>query len=184
MVTASTGRECLTLAEQTRPNLILLDIAMPEMNGWQVAQRLHGAARERAAILILSANPIDPARLAGAERLHDDYLMKPIDLRQLLKKVHALLNIEWLYEEEVAPAGPRAGLPEALSNAAPPDRDIDELIGLGEIGHVRRIHEKLSMIANEAPECASFVARMRAFMTTFDMKHYVAALEAIRNRHA
>src|SRR3984893_10916713 len=92
ILTASSGRECLTLANQNKPNLILLDIAMPEMDGWQVAQRLRGSSRERAAIVILSANAIDPSRLREAERLYDDYLMKPIDLRQLLKKIHALLN--------------------------------------------------------------------------------------------
>ena len=47
----------------SKPNLILLDIAMPEMDGWEVAQRLRRAARERAAIVMLSANAIDPSRL-------------------------------------------------------------------------------------------------------------------------
>jgi hypothetical protein len=62
--------------------------------------------------------------------------------------------------------------------------DIDELINLGEIGHVRQIHQKLTVIAEGSPECADFVAQMRAFMITFDLKRYVAALEAIRSRHA
>ena len=52
---------------------------------------------------MLSANAIDPSHLLDAERLHDDYLMKPIDLRQLLKKIHALLDIEWVYEDRRAP---------------------------------------------------------------------------------
>ena len=99
VLTAASGRECLALAEQHKPNLILLDIAMPEMDGWEVARR---CARLRA-----SAPPssccrptpsIQPA--AEGERLHDDYLMKPIDLRQLLGRLHALLNIEWTYEPE------------------------------------------------------------------------------------
>ena len=68
VLTAATGRECLKLAEQNTPNLILLDIAMPEMDGWQVALRLRGASRERAAILMLSANAIDPSRQAESER--------------------------------------------------------------------------------------------------------------------
>jgi CheY-like chemotaxis protein len=93
VLTASTGMECLALADRHKPNLILLDVAMPEMDGWEVARRLRQASREPTAIVILSANAIDPSRLLEGERLHDDYVMKPIDLRQLLKKIHALLNI-------------------------------------------------------------------------------------------
>jgi CheY-like chemotaxis protein len=176
---ASGGRECLALVERLRPNLILLDIAMPDMDGWQVAQRIR-AARERPAILVLSANAIDADRLGGPERLHDDYMMKPIDLRQLLKKIHALLNIEWVYEEAKAEPAAERGAAAAVPLAA----DIAELIGLGEIGHVRRIHEKLNAIIEASPACAAFVAQLRGHVKAFDLKRYVATLEAIRNGHA
>jgi signal transduction histidine kinase/CheY-like chemotaxis protein len=180
ILTAASGKECLALAERHKPNLILLDIAMPEMNGWQVAQRLRRLARQRAAIVMLSANAIDPSGLLEAERLYDDSLMKPIDLRQLLKKIHALLNIEWIYE-------PRAGLPavpEATAEpiAVPDGADIAELISLGEIGHVRKILEKLLDIENRSPDCRDFVAQMRGIVDAFDLKRYAAALEVIRNR--
>ncbi len=177
---AAGGRECLALVERLRPNLILLDIAMPDMDGWQVAQRIRNAGRERPAILVLSANALDPGRLAGAERLHDDYLMKPIDLRQLLKKIHALLNIEWIYEEPAAQAPNVAPAAGAIPSAA----EIAELLGLGEIGHVRRIHEKLNAIMIASPACAGFVGELRGFVKAFDLKRYVATLEAIRTGHA
>jgi len=179
VLTASNGRECLAIAEQQKPNLILLDIAMPEMDGWQVAQRLRRMPRDRAAIIILSANAIDPSRLGDSERLHDDYLMKPIDLRQLLKKIHALLNIEWIHELAAASAPvPTAAL--SSPPAAPPTADVDELIYLGEIGHVRRILDKLGEIERSSPNCGAFVGQMRAMVNAFDLKRYAAALEAVR----
>jgi signal transduction histidine kinase/CheY-like chemotaxis protein len=178
VVSAASGRECLQLAEQNRPNLVLLDIAMPEMDGWQVAQRFRSRSRERVAIVMLSANAIDPNHMLDAGRLYDDCLMKPIDLRQLLKIIHALLNIEWIYEPEaLAPA-----LPAVL--VAPSGDDIDELIGLGEIGHVRRILERLSEIESGAPEYGDFVGRMRTIVDTFDLKRYTATLVEIRDSHA
>jgi signal transduction histidine kinase/CheY-like chemotaxis protein len=177
MLSASTGRECLALAEDSKPNLILLDIAMPEMDGWQVAQRLRRLSSERVAIVMLSANALDPSRLLEGEPLYDDYLMKPIDVRQLLKKIHALLNIEWTYEAESAPPA----VPATLSSLrAPPGADIDELISLGEIGHVRRILEKLREIESNSPHCADFVAQMRNIVNAFDLKRYATALEAVR----
>jgi hypothetical protein len=108
--------------------------------------------------------------------------MKPIDLRQLLKTMHVLLNIEWIYEPQDAQAAAPARAP--IEPLMPSGDDIAELIGLGEIGHIRRIHEKLSDLENAAPEYARFVAQMRAFVNTFDLKRYVAALEAIRSGHA
>jgi CheY-like chemotaxis protein len=182
VLSASTGTECLTLADQRRPNLILLDIAMPEMDGWEVARRLRQTSRERAAIVILSANAIDPSRLLEGERLHDDYVMKPIDLRQLLKKMHALLNIEWTYEPETA--GPSVLAAPSGPIVLPPGDVIDELIGLGEIGHVRKILDKLREIEAAAPECTDFVVQMRTIVDAFDLRRYAAALEALRSSHA
>jgi signal transduction histidine kinase/CheY-like chemotaxis protein len=180
VVSAGTGRECLQAVEKTNPNLILLDIAMPEMDGWEVAQRLRRQPGKRAAILMLSANAIDPHHMLEAERLYDDTLMKPIDLRQLLKKIHALVDITWLYETE-------AEAPPALPPAAfalPASRDIDELIRLGEIGHVTRILEKLSEIESGAPECCEFITRMRVMVNAFDFTRYASALREVRGAHA
>ena len=97
VVSAASGRECFALAAQARPNLVLLDIAMPEMDGWEVAQWFRSRSRERVAIVMLSANAVDPNHMLDAGRLYDDCLMKPVDLRQLMQKIHALLNIEWIY---------------------------------------------------------------------------------------
>jgi signal transduction histidine kinase/CheY-like chemotaxis protein len=181
MVIAATGKECLLLAELHNPNLILLDIAMPEMDGWQVAQRLRRQqSHERPAILILSANAVDPHHMLEAERLYDDTLMKPIDLRQLLKKIHALLNIEWVYETEAAPPPAPTASPAML----PDGGDIDELIRLGEIGHIRGIHKKLSDIESRAPGCRDFITQMRSIVNAFDFKRYAAALEQIRGADA
>ncbi len=179
VVCAPSGRDCLLIAEQNRPNLVLLDIAMPEMDGWEVAQSIRRHTRERIAIVMLSANPIDPNHMLDAGRLYDDCVMKPIDLRQLLKKIHALLNIEWTYEPA---APPRAAASSDL--IAPPHDDLDELISLGEIGHIRRILDKLREIETRSPECGDFVARIRTIVDTFDLRGYAAALAGIRDSHA
>jgi signal transduction histidine kinase/CheY-like chemotaxis protein len=181
VVSAASGKECLQLAEQINPNLILLDIAMPEMDGWEVAQRLRRQPGKRGAILMLSANAIDPHHMLEAERLYDDTLMKPIDLHQLLKQIHALLDIEWIHETDA----PKSSVPTRPSASMPPSgRDIDELIRLGDIGHVRQILEKLNEIERSSPECRDFTIRMRSMVTAFDFKRYVSALKEVRGAHA
>jgi CheY-like chemotaxis protein len=182
VVSAASGKECLQLAEQINPNLILLDIAMPEMDGWEVAQRLRRQPGKRGAILMLSANPIDPHHMLDAERLYDDTLIKPIDLRQLLKQIHALLDIEWIYETDPVP--PSLPTPSSSAPTPPASLDIDELIRLGDIGHVRQILEKLNEIESSSPECRDFTIRMRSMVTAFDFKRYVSALKEVRGAHA
>jgi signal transduction histidine kinase/CheY-like chemotaxis protein len=179
---AAGGRECLVVAEREKPNLILLDIAMPEMDGWETARRLRRLLPERTAIVVLSANAVDPSRLVDGERLHDHYLMKPIDLRQLLKTIHVLLNIEWIYDTQDKAATPSP--PATSKPQLPPRDDIDELISFGEIGHVRRIQEKLNEIERTATDYSGFVRQLRAFINAFDLKRYLAALEAMRGSHA
>ena len=87
VIVAADGESCLALAEQHRPNLILLDVSMPDINGWDVARRLRHSTRERPAIVMVSALAPDRAQEVEPERVHDDYLMKPVDLTQVLEKI-------------------------------------------------------------------------------------------------
>jgi hypothetical protein len=75
---------------------------------------------------------------------------------------------------------PAAQSPRAI----PCNADIDELIRLGEIGHVRKILDKLVEIECSSPEYGDFVQQMRTIVNTFDLRRYAVALEAIRGSHA
>jgi CheY-like chemotaxis protein len=82
----------LAMAAQARPDLILLDIQLPGMNGFEVLRRLRDAPATRdVPVIAVSANAmqsdIDEARLAG----FDDYLTKPLDLTKLLARVDRAL---------------------------------------------------------------------------------------------
>ncbi len=181
---AATGQACLTLAEQAKPNLVLLDVSMPGMDGWEVGRRLRQSAQARPAIVMLSALAPDKHQNVELGRVYDDYLMKPIDVRHLLGKLHALLNIEWTYDPEEEPAVKTLRpLVELAARGIPERHDIDDLIRLGSIGHLRGIEDKLVEIERGSPTHREFVARMRAIVNTFDMTRYVAELESVRGYH-
>jgi len=76
---ASSGAECLALAEAHRPKLILLDVAMADMDGWEVGRELRRIRRERPAIIMLSAFAPDPKHKSEPNPVNDDYLIKPFD---------------------------------------------------------------------------------------------------------
>ena len=88
---ASTGVEGLELARQTTPDLIILDLMLPAMNGFTVLQRLRDEGRE-APVLIMTALGTEEEKLRGFGLGADDYVVKPCGLLEILARVRALLK--------------------------------------------------------------------------------------------
>jgi len=90
VVTASNGREALFLARQEKPDLIILDILMPEMDGYEF-MRLHRKERETP-IILLTAKVEEDDKVIGLEIGADDYVTKPFRPRELTARVRAVLR--------------------------------------------------------------------------------------------
>jgi two-component system KDP operon response regulator KdpE len=88
--TAPDGQEGLRLAYETHPDLVILDIMMPGMDGWQVCQRL----REMSSlpILVLTAKGEQDDIIRGLQLGADDYVKKPFDLTELELRIEAILR--------------------------------------------------------------------------------------------
>lgn len=84
------GKEALQLAEERCPQLAILDIMMPSMNGLEVTQRLR--RKTMMPILILSAKGQDQDKILGLNMGADDYLAKPFNPLELIARVKALLR--------------------------------------------------------------------------------------------
>ncbi len=90
VVTASNGREALFLARQEKPDLIILDILMPEMDGYEF-MRLQRKERETP-IILLTAKVEEDDKVIGLEIGADDYVTKPFRPRELTARVRAVLR--------------------------------------------------------------------------------------------
>lgn len=90
VVTAKNGREALFVARQEKPDLILLDIMMPEMDGHQF-MRVHRQERPTP-IILLTAKVEEDDKIIGLELGADDYVTKPFSPRELLARVRAVLR--------------------------------------------------------------------------------------------
>lgn len=90
VITASEGAEALKLAEQYRPDLVLLDIVMPDSNGLEVMRELR--ERTDTPIILLTAKRSDSDKVRGLELGADDYLGKPFSLEELTARVRAVLR--------------------------------------------------------------------------------------------
>jgi DNA-binding response OmpR family regulator len=89
--TAADGEQGLALCLGWRPDLVLLDVMLPALNGMEVLRRLR-AAGFNGPILLLTARDSEADRVAGLELGADDYVVKPFSLRELTARVAALLR--------------------------------------------------------------------------------------------
>lgn len=100
VLVALNGEQALDIAKQERPNLILLDVVMPGMNGYQVCQALRekSASRHTPVILVTGERP-EEERIRGLDAGADEFLTKPINREELLARVRSLLRVEALHRE-------------------------------------------------------------------------------------
>ncbi len=105
VVTASNGREALFAARDHKPDLIVLDLMMPEMDGWEF-MRQHRRDHDTP-VIMLTARVEDMDKVAGLELGADDYVTKPFSPRELVARVRAVLRRTG--QETATPSMLRAG---------------------------------------------------------------------------
>jgi len=91
VILAENGRSALNLASAKKPELILLDIRLPDMSGFDVCRQLRSEG-VRIPILMLTARDEAIDKVLGLELGADDYVVKPYDLRELIARIRALLR--------------------------------------------------------------------------------------------
>jgi DNA-binding response OmpR family regulator len=101
-VIVGSGRDALTKARQTAPDLVVLDIMLPDLDGLQVCQALRGdPSTSKIPILMLTAKGEEADRVRGLELGADDYVTKPFSPKELVARVGALLRRAGLAQQPV-----------------------------------------------------------------------------------
>ena len=112
VATAANGNEAINAVAKERPDLMLLDIQLPDMDGFAVQERLVGHG-EQVPIIFLTARDASPDKVRGLTRGADDYITKPFNVEELVARVRAVLR--------------RTGTPDgASSKVSFADLSIDE----------------------------------------------------------
>jgi DNA-binding response OmpR family regulator len=102
VLTAADGEQGLELARAHQPQLVLLDIMLPKMDGWEVCKTIR--AESTVPILMITALNEEVDRILGLELGADDYLTKPFSTRELLARVRATLRrVEFEHQNEKPP---------------------------------------------------------------------------------
>ncbi|MBO0346789.1 response regulator [Roseibium sp. CAU 1637] len=201
---AESGPECLEKVADQAFDLLLIDILMPGMNGWELTEVLRSRGIE-APIIMISANIGDANLRPSGPELHDDSLAKPFNLPPLFDKLQQHLQLIWI--EDAAIRRPAPPSVEALPQMAtlpgfgpavvsapvdstssgnapvkpkhPGEAALADLISLGEIGYISGIEEKLNSLAAD-PSNDQLIGTLRAYLQRFDFAGYTKVLEELR----
>ena len=166
----ASGMEALRVAGEFRPDLIVLDIEMPQIDGWETARLFRANGISAAPILIVSANGfgIDQHEEVGVGK--GNVLLKPIKIDVLLEWMRLKLALEWINSE---------ALPDADDPAPPAMLPADSVLALrklGELGYVRGILEKLDELDRLDGAYGPITRSLRALVERFDMHGFESKL--------
>ena len=127
--TAATGRDAIRLVERFRPELVILDVMLPDVDGFAVTERLK-SARVKVPILFLTARDAVEDKVRGLTLGGDDYVTKPFSLEELVARVRVLLR--------------RAGAEEESGRLVFADLELDD-----DTHEVRRAGGSIDLTATE-----------------------------------
>jgi CheY-like chemotaxis protein len=173
---ASNGLECLVLLDSFKPDLILMDVMMPVMDGNETTRQIRhmpGWGDVPIVAVTASASPDDErkSREAGASA----FLAKPIDHDLLLRTVGRLLALTWV----AGPPAPEGGAEAAMT--APPADEIETLWQLAQIGNMRKIRERAAHLRALDPAYTAFANRLDTLAQGYHSKQLVAFVARFRS---
>ncbi|WP_256612722.1 ATP-binding protein [Vibrio ostreae] len=156
---ANGAQAALTLAKSESVDLFMLDIFMPNVDGWQLAGHLRHSGYKQP-ILMLSAN-IRELERHQKNHHHNDYLTKPVSMAQLLGKLSQWLDIDWQIDSQTAQS-PDVSAPDSMR--LPSVKTMKKLKNYAEIGFMSAFGEKLEEIKQQQSAGESFISRMEEQM--------------------
>jgi CheY-like chemotaxis protein len=168
--TAGDGTAGLALAARVRPDLVLLDVSLPGMSGWEIAQSLRRRHGLGIRIVMLTGEAESSGGRGDDGPANDVFIMKPFEFDGLIEVIGCQLDLEWLYSEPAdskVRTRPAALAPSLTRQARAHFIAIEKLV---RIGHVRAIEAEIDAIAHLGPEAAPVVERLRGWLDSFDLR--------------
>ncbi|MFN3986633.1 MAG: ATP-binding protein [Rhodocyclaceae bacterium] len=187
VTTCTDAADVAALATALRPDLILLDVAMPGIDGWTLCRQLRDDGHTQP-IVMVSANTYEnlPERREWAGC--DDFIVKPVLERELFGCLSRRLGIAWTYAESDGKSAPGAIGP-APADPGPtlahlPAAARNELRTLAEIGHLRALERLLETLEVAHPDLAGSLLTLREHTSALRFDAILDLLDPHAVRHA
>lgn len=177
---AEHGHACLACVHTLRPALILMDISMPGMPGWEVCRTLRDQG-VGIPVIIVSANAyaLDPKEAVQCG--HTDWLIKPVVMDELLAKIGLHLKLDWIVQPV---AETEAASLEQGRNVVLDREDAESLLELGAMGYIKGIFARLEEIRMRSPHTAPLIDHLGLLAKDFRLAEYNTLLKEYVQRYA
>ncbi|MGC1393668.1 MAG: PAS domain S-box protein [Coleofasciculaceae cyanobacterium] len=199
IVQATDGQDCINQAIQTQPDLILLDMVMPGMDGFEAARKLRQISNlQNIVIIATSASAFDYDQEKSLAAGCNGFISKPVQIEQLLEQLRRYLGLEWVYqtnpslissspttlqgehssavssqhknEIQVLPVGITPNSSETTIVIAPPTEAITTLYELAMIGDIKGIQEQAKKIEELDQQFVPFAQQLEQLAKGFQEK--------------
>jgi CheY-like chemotaxis protein len=181
---ASNGLECLVLLDSFKPDLILMDVMMPVMDGNETTRRIRRMPQwSRLPVIAVTASASREDEARCLEAGVNVFLAKPVDHDALLYAIGTLLSLQWTFRKP-APEPDGQGVEEGGDMVAPPAQEIETLWQLAQIGSMREIRERANYLRALDRAYAPFAARLETLAQGYHSKELAAFVARYRTEDA
>ena len=179
VVEATDGQEAIDLAATTQPHLILLDLVMPNVDGYEALRQIRpGLVGPPPVVLALSARVYEEDRQHTREAGFDDFVTKPIELTHLLNTIGQHLNLTWQYGPANQPTARPTASTELNPAELPPHDQLETLLKWAQLGDIQGITTQLLDLEHQGPAYRAFIQTVRDFVAEFDTRKVKQYLQA------
>ena len=194
VVEATNGKEGLEQAARLKPDLVITDLVMPEMDGFEMTRLLRKTPQlKNVAIVASSASVFESDQYKSLEAGCNRFLSKPVQASELLASLQGLLDVEWIRAEPeierdlsivTEPSSERAIAGAKRSLIAPPAEEIEALFHLAMRGHLKGIIKHAQKLAELDESLRPFTDRLCQLAKGFQEKALLEFISQYRNRNS
>ena len=164
---AADGREGLEKTMALRPDLILMDLVMPEIDGFEATRRIRQqSALANIPIIALSASVFEHNRQQSLDAGCNDFLPKPVKAENLLEALRQQLKLEWIYSEVKMPEEKKSDLPLI----GPPATEAAALMDLAMRGDIKDLLQRVESLEQRGEEFKPLTGELRRLAKEYRMK--------------
>lgn len=179
--TALNGKEAVDVALEKRPDLVLMDLVMPEMDGLEATRLIRADNRfDRTVIIGASASVTDSGHKNEFIRICDDFVIKPIRIDRLLEKIGNRLDIEWEYKEITTPALETYLDLDDGELLTPPSSELDELLNLAMMGDMQGVEQWAGELGARDVRYRNFAGRLKELAGSFRTRAVLTLVKRCR----
>ncbi|HEY6133266.1 MAG TPA: ATP-binding protein, partial [Rubrivivax sp.] len=178
---AASGHAALALLHEMRVDAVLMDLAMPGIDGWETIRTLRRQGLSAAPIAVVSANAFDKGLDNDAGISPADFITKPVRFDDLLDWLGVRLSLQWRH----APVPATPPEPAAATLNTPSRSQLQALAEVVSLGYPRGVRRQLDEIEAQRPDCAAWLAQMRTLAQAFQLDRMSPLIrDALAKTHA